>query len=99
MRVTFMNQLAMASREQESVVCYRHPYRINVEIYICANEEEERGWEIMFNTQNKMKLPGVVQESLLREFRRYIQQRVKRNPSSLQFDDFVDMARAINVNG
>lgn len=99
MRVTFTNQLALAGPEEKDIVRYKHPFRVNVDIYIRENQCAEQDWEILFCPHNQETVPMTVRDALTREFTRYIRQRVKRRTTSLCFEDFINMANAMNIAG
>lgn len=97
MRATFVNQLAFAEPGREDFIQYKHPFRVNVDIYIRHRPRAEQNWELQFATQKTGRVPGLIQKALEREFKSYIHQRVKCSLGTLRFDDFVDMTRAVNV--
>lgn len=99
MRVTFMNQLAFAGPDRGDAICFKHPYRVNVEMFIRYNKHQEQNWELMFRAHNFGGVPQQVRAALSREFRKYIRQRVKRNIASLRYDDFIAMANAVSIAG
>ena len=96
MRATFGNQLAFAEPGKEDSIRYKHPFRVGVDIYIRHRQKDGQNWELTFTGQNNV--PATIRQALEREFRIYIRQRVKRNLGMLTFDDFIEMARAVNIS-
>ncbi len=98
MRATFMNQLAFAEPGRENSIQYKHPFRINVDIYIQHKERSGQNWELFFAPQKINSVPESIRSALAREFKIYIRQRMKRNLQTLTFEDFIDMAKAVNIS-
>ena len=97
MRATFANQLVFAEPGREDSIKYRHPYRVDVEIYIKHASRAGQNWDIQFRGQTVGNVPANIREALIREFQNYIRLRVKKNIRALSFDDFIDMASAVNI--
>lgn len=98
MRVTFMNQLALGETGKENSIRYKHPFRVNVDIFIRQRAHEGQNWELLFASQGAGSVPGSIRKALEREFRLYIRQRIKRSLGTLSYDDFVEMANAVSVS-
>ena len=96
MRATFANQLAFAEPGREDFIKYKHPFRVNVDIYIRHRKKTGQNWELQFTGHSK-NVPPKIKKALEREFRIYIRQRVKCNLGTLTFDDFIEMTRAVNI--
>lgn len=97
MRVCFSNYLDVGGSPKEPVVHYRHPYRVNVDIYVQPAPESEGGWVLKFHAQTSETHSKYMKDALSREFLIYIRQRIKRDPHKLRFHEFVEMAKAVSV--
>jgi hypothetical protein len=97
MRATFTNQFALAGPGRENSIKYTHPFRVNVDIYICQNARGGKNWDIQYVTQKHGKVPESIRAALEREFQTYIRLRIKKSVRALSYGDFVDMANAVNI--
>lgn len=97
MRITFANQLALAESGWENSIRYKHPFRVDVDIYICQDGEKENGWDLHYVSQKQGKVPDPIRAALAREFQIYIRMRLKKSARALSFNDFVEMANAVNI--
>jgi hypothetical protein len=97
MRATFLNLLVFHESGREDLIQFKHPYRVNVDMYICHRSIPGREWELRYKGQNADKIPAPIRNALMKEFRKYIRQRVKKNVETLHYDDFVEMAKAIDI--
>jgi hypothetical protein len=95
MRVCFANYLSVEVTPIEKVIYYRHPFRVNVDVFIEKSADHDARWHMRFRGKN---LPLCLKEALCREFRLYVWQRVKKDPRNLSFDDFLEMANAVSVS-
>lgn len=97
MRATFTNQLALAGPGRENSIKYTHPFRVNVDIYIRHTGRDGKNWDLQYVTHKQGKVPESIRAALEREFQTYIRLRIKKSVRALNFDDFVDMANAVNI--
>jgi hypothetical protein len=97
MRATFANQLVFSEPGQKNSIKYTHPFRVDVDFLIQYKNHPEQNWEIYCAGQ-RSKVPTAIREALMRDFQNYIRLRLKKNIHALGFDDFVEMAKAININ-
>ena len=97
MRATFMNKLAFAEPGKQGVIKYAHNFRVDIDLYIQYRDDEDKDWEIRFQGQGMRRAPAGVREGMVREFRSYIAKRMHANLHRLRYDDFIDMAKAVNI--
>ena len=97
MRATFANQLVFAEPGRKDSIKYRHPFRVDVDIYIQQASRTGQNWDIQYKGHKFGRVPDPIREALARELQNYIRLRVKKNIRSLSFSDFIDMANAMNI--
>jgi hypothetical protein len=96
MRATFSNKLSLAEPGQTDMIRFRHPYRVNVDVFVKQYDRNGRDWELVFSPAN-VSLPEKIRSSLMAEFISYIRRRAKKRVDTLLYHDFLDMAQSVNI--
>lgn len=97
MRATFMNKLVFAEQGREDSIKFRHQFRVNVDVYIKRKKMENRNWDLCLSGNNQ-NIPEQIRNALIQEFMVYIRHRVKRSVHTLNYTDFIDMTKAVNLS-
>lgn len=95
MRATFANKLVFAEPQNEQTIKYMHQFRVNVDVFICHADKKDRDWDLHFASSSV--LPADIRAGLVREFMHYIRRRVRKGVNTLSYDDFIAMAKAVNI--
>jgi hypothetical protein len=98
MRATFSNKLVFAEPGNEKAIKYVHHFRVNVDVYIKHKKMEQRNWDVCLSAGNARNIPDEIRQGLIREFMLYIKNRVKRGVHTLDYTDFIDLAKAVNLS-
>ena len=98
MRATFMNKLVFAEQGREDSIRYMHHFRVNVDVYIKHKKMDHRNWDLFFSAGDFRNVPEDIRNGLIKEFMAYIKSRVKRSLHTLDYTDFIDMAKAVNLS-
>ena len=97
MRATFMNKLAFAEQGREDSIKYRHQFRVNVDVFIKHKKMENRNWDLCLSGNNQ-NIPEQIRNALIQEFMVYIRNRARRSVHTLDYTDFISMAKAVNLS-
>ena len=98
MRATFMNKLVFAEQGREDAIKYKHQFRVNVDVYIKHKKMDHRNWDLFLQAGEHKSIPDDVRNGLIKEFMVYIRHRVKRSIHTLDYTDFIEMTKAVNLS-
>lgn len=93
-----MNKLVFAEQGSEESIKYLHHFRVNVDVVVKHKKMEHRNWDLFLSAGEMRNIPDDIRNGLIKEFMVYIRARVKRSLHTLDYTDFIDMAKAVNLS-
>jgi hypothetical protein len=98
MRATFMNKLVFAEPGDVNTIKYLHQFRLDIQVYIKHVKAGERNWDVYLSAIDARSIPPEIRNGLIREFMLYVKNRARCGLDKLNYNDFIDMAKAVNLS-
>lgn len=92
-----MNRLVLDESERGNSIKYVHQFRCDVDVFIMRQQKDNRDWDLRFQASSRTDVPAAIRSGLIQEFINYVRRRTKNGMDKLSYDDFIGMAKAVNI--